>query len=232
MSRKQKHPMKPFRFLTKLNRSIQKRAMRRRFGEDWKIEGALQIRRYKSYGDYVEHQKAKLATHDFGNYDVEFRTALRDRLRKLDVDWSGLTVLCLAARIGTEVKAFLDLGCRAIGIDLNPGPDNPYVVPGDFHDLEFPSHSMDVVYTNSLDHAYDITRVAKEILKVLKPTGSFIFEAEPGRDQGVNPRFFESFFWDNIDELIRVFEVAGFQVTRRTPIVYPWPGEAVCLRPL
>ena len=47
------------------------------------------------------------------------------------------TVLCLAARIGTEVKAFLDLGCFAIGIDLNPGTDNRYVVHGDFHDLQF-----------------------------------------------------------------------------------------------
>ena len=111
----------------------------------------------------------------------------------MDVDWPDRTVLCLAARIGTEVKAFLDLGCRAIGIDLNPGKENPYVVQGDFHDLQYAPQSMDVVYTNSLDHAFDLERIAKEVLKVLKPDGLFLVEAVQGRDQGVDPGFFESF---------------------------------------
>ena len=137
-------------------------------------------------------------------------------------------VLCLAARIGTEVKAFLDLGCRAIGIDLNPGPENEYVVQGDFHNLQFPPNSMDVVYTNSLDHAFDIDRIAAEVLRVLKPEGVLIIEAVKGRDQGVNPGFFESFFWNNIEELIGLFERAGFTVTLRAPITYPWPGETIC----
>jgi SAM-dependent methyltransferase len=221
----------PLRFFTKLKRSVRKRILHRKFGEEWKGQGALQSRKYESYEAYLEHQKAKLATHDFANYDLEFRTALRERLATLEVDWRNLTVLCLAARIGTEVKAFLDLGCRAIGIDLNPGKENPYVVQGDFHNLQFPPGSMDVVYTNSLDHAFDIDRIATEVLRVLKPEGLFIVEAVQGRDQGVHPGFFESFFWNNIDELIGVFDKAGLKVTLRTPIAYPWPGEAICFRP-
>jgi hypothetical protein len=47
----------------------------------------------------------------------------------------------------------------------------------------------------------------------------------------VNPGFFESFCWKNIDELIRVFENAGFKVTRRTAMTSPWPGEAICFQP-
>jgi ubiquinone/menaquinone biosynthesis C-methylase UbiE len=90
---------------------------------------------------------------------------------------------------------------------------------------------VDVVYTNSLDHAFDIDRIAREILKVLKPKGLLIVEAVQGRDQGVNPGFFESFFWSNIDELIGAFETAGFKVTCRTPITHPWPGEAICFQP-
>src|SRR5207302_10695829 len=104
----------------------------------------------------------------------------------------------------------------AIGIDLNPGKENRYVVHGDFHDLQYAPNSIDVVYTNSLDHAFDIDRIATEILKVLKPDGLLIVEAVQGRDQGVNPRFVESFFWKNIDELVRVFVNAGFNVTLRT----------------
>jgi len=230
MSRTEKRAFDPLRFFKKLNRSIRKRILRRRFGEEWNAHGTLQSRKYASYKSYLEHQKAKLATHDFGNYDIEFRTALRERLTALDVDWRNLSVLCLAARIGTEVKAFLDLGCRANGIDLNPGKENPYVDQGDFHDLQFPAGSMDVVYTNSLDHAYDIDRIATEVLRVLKPEGLLIVEAVQGRDQGVQPGFFESFFWNNIDELINVFVRAGFTVTLRTPITYPWPGEGICFR--
>jgi hypothetical protein len=64
----------------------------------------------------------------------------------------------------------------------------------------------------------------------MKPEGLLIVEAVQGRDQGVNPGFFESFFWKNIDELIALFDAAGFKVTRRVPISHPWPGEAICLQ--
>ena len=218
------------RALDRLKRSLRKRALFRKFGEQWKSDGeAFQKRRYDSYEAYLEHQKAKLETHEFGPYDQEFREALRGRLTSLDIDWHGRNVLCLGARIGTEVKAFLDLGASAMGIDLNPGKENRYVVQGDFHDLQFAPNSIDVVYTNSLDHAFDIDRLAKEVLKVLKPDGVFVVEAVQGRDQGINPGFFESFFWKNIDELVRVIETAGFTVSCRTAISHPWPGEQICL---
>ncbi|MDP9005115.1 MAG: class I SAM-dependent methyltransferase, partial [Verrucomicrobiota bacterium] len=222
----------PPRFWTRLQRSVRKRALFRKFGQDWNAQAdAFQNRRYDSYEAYLEHQRAKLETHNFGDYDTAFRTALRERLAALDLIWSGRGVLCLGARIGTEVKAFLDLGSFAIGIDLNPGKENRYVLPGDFHDLQFAPGSVDVVYTNSLDHAFDIDRIAKEVLKVLKHDGLFIVEAAPGTDQGIKPGFFESFFWKNLDDLVRAFEAAGFTVTRRGAITHPWPGEQICFRP-
>jgi SAM-dependent methyltransferase len=220
------------RALDRLKRSLRKRVLFRKFGDRWKTEGeAFQKRSYDSYDAYLEHQKAKLETHEFGRYDEEFREALRQRLGSLDFEWPGRSVLCLGARIGSEVKAFLDLGAFAVGIDLNPGEGNHYVVQGDFHDLQYAPKSIDVVYTNSLDHAFDINRIATEVLKVLKPDGLFLVEAVQGRDQGINPGFFESFFWKNIDELVRVFETAGFTVLRRTAIAHPWPGEQICFRP-
>jgi len=218
------------RALDRLKRSLRKRALFRKFGEQWKSDGeAFQKRRYDSYEDYLEHQKAKLETHEFGPYDDEFRAALRQRLALLEIEWQGRSVLCLGARIGSEVKAFLDLGAFAVGIDLNPGKQNRHVVQGDFHDLQFAPSSVDVVYTNSLDHAFDLDRLAKEVLKVLKPNGLFLVEAVQGRDQGINPGFFESFFWKNIDELVRLLENAGFTVSLRAPITHPWPGEQICL---
>ena len=62
----------------------------------------------------------------------------------------------------------------------------------EFKDVQFAPNSVDVVYTNSLDHAFDIDRIAREVLKVLKPQGLLLVEAVQGRDQGVNPGFFES----------------------------------------
>ena len=201
-------------------------------GGSWNTEGERFQAQLHSYEAYLERTKKpkETETHDFGRYDEEFRTTLRERLSAIEIEWPGRSVLCLAARIGTEVKAFLDLGAFAVGIDLNPGADNRYVVHGDFHDLQFAPGSIDVVYTNSLDHAFDIDRIAKEVLKVLKPDGVFLVEAVQGRDQGTNPGFFESFFWKNIDELVGALEKAGFTVSRRTPIAAPWPGEQICLQ--
>jgi SAM-dependent methyltransferase len=228
--------LKPEDFIVKslrrLQRSLKKRALFRKYGEAWKRkESGFLNRTYNSYEDYLAHQKSKLELHDFGDYDAKFREALRVRLVALDLIWEGRTALCLAARIGSEVKAFLDLGCFAVGIDLNPGKQNPYVLYGDFHNLQFASHSVDFVFTNSLDHAFDVERMAKEILRVLRPTGLLIVEALQGANKGAKPGFFESFWWNSIDELARVFEDAGFQLKKRTAIAYPWGGEMLCLQP-
>jgi SAM-dependent methyltransferase len=222
------------RFFGKLKRSVIKRVsrvtLRRKYGELWTEEGALLKRHYGSYEDYVRHQQSKLETIDLKKYDTEFRQALRERLRRLDVPWSGQAVLCLAARLGTEVKAFLDLGAFAVGIDLNPGRKNRYVVHGDFHDLQYAPASIDVVFTNSLDHAYDVNRIACEIRRVLKPGGMFIVEAVKGKAEGAAPGFFESFFWSTTDQLIDLLREAGLDLLQRAPFQYPWPGEQICFK--
>jgi SAM-dependent methyltransferase len=220
------------RFFRKLARSIKKRIygrrLQRKFGDSWTGEAgqdAFLKREYQTYEDYLEHQRAKLGIYDLEKYDVRFREALRERLAKAPVDWKGRSVLCLAARIGTEVRAFLDLGCFALGIDLNPGKQNRYVVHGDFHDLQYAPESIDVVFTNSLDHAFDIHRIAREIHKVLKPDGRLIVEAVAGKGEGVDPGFFESFFWSNIDDLVGLFEQSGFRAVKRLAFDYPWKGQ-------
>jgi len=65
MSGKEKRVLDPLRFFTKLKRSIRKRVLFRKFGEAWNAKSAFQNRRYDSYEAYLEHQKAKLETHDF-----------------------------------------------------------------------------------------------------------------------------------------------------------------------
>ena len=187
-------------------------------------------RRYASYDEYVRHQAAKLETKDLTEYDVSYREVLRDRLREAGHVQPQARVLCLAARLGTEVKAFHDLGCFAVGIDLNPGESNRYVVHGDFHDLQFPAGSVDVVFTNSLDHALEPERILAEVRKVLAPGGLFVAEASRGREEGYEPQRYESFYWDTLEDLLGLIERAGFERISSHPFDDPWPGAHVTLR--
>ena len=115
-----------------------------------------------------------------------------------------MSALCLGARTGTEVKAFLDVGCFAIGIDLNPGKDNKYVVTGDFHNLQYPDNSVDIVFTNSLDHVYRIRKFLMEVTRVLIQGGKFIVELEGKKDKEADK--WASLHWDNYEDLIKLFE--------------------------
>ncbi|MGH2628854.1 MAG: class I SAM-dependent methyltransferase, partial [Anaerolineales bacterium] len=189
--------------------------------------------RYRDHASYVAHQRAKRERWDSGalaEHDRNFRAVLRERLSRDAPIAPGMAVLCLGARMGGEVAAFRDLGCFAVGIDLNPGSANPYVLSADFHELPFRTACLDVVFTNSLDHASDIDRVVREVRRVLKPSGLLIVEAVRGSAEGVAPKFYESFFWDSIDDLSRFLTDQGFTLVGRRPFETPWQGEQLCFR--
>jgi len=203
----------------------------------WQRDGKFQVRGYNSYDDYLLHQAKKLdrvlasgENNWLPKYDGEYREMLRTRLEADTLISHGMSVLCLAARLGTEVKSFQDLGCFAVGLDINTTRQNKYVLYGDFHEIQFPADSVDVVFTNSLDHVLKIDKVIGEILRVLKPNGLLIIEAVRGSGEGVDPGTHESFFWANVNDLIRLFEERSFRVIIRTTFEAPWIGEHMCLR--
>ena len=122
------------------------------------------------------------------------------------------SVLCLGARLGTEVKALHQLGYFAVGVDLNPGADNSFVLPGDFHHLVFADESIDAVYTNALDHAFDLSRVIGERGRVLRPGGLVIIDLLRGYEEGFVPGEFEAFHWARADGLIdRIIAIGRFE---------------------
>ena len=190
----------------------------------------LRFRSYRSYDEYLQHQKSKLPTLDLSEYDRRFPQMLSERIRNDGLLKPGMTVLCLAARIGSEVKAFLKFGCFAVGVDLNPGPDNKYVLYGDFHDIQFPANSADALFTNSLDHALEIEKVIREIRRVLKPDGILVIEAMKGGEEGISTEDYESFFWSEVDDLVQLFEQNSFALIKRSSIEFPWRGEHLCFR--
>lgn len=153
----------------------------------WKHQdGFSQRTTYATYEEYAAHQRSKLDAmiadgtgvrlkSDFEMFRARFQTAPLK---------PNASVLCLAARLGAEVEAFISLGHFAVGIDLNPGPDNIYVVKGDFHALQFADASVDCIYTNSLDHAFDLEKILGQVRRVLKPGGIFLLEAVVGHEEG------------------------------------------------
>lgn len=202
--------------------------------DDWVGTDVYRQRHYNSYDAYVEHQAAKLRTINLDNYSKAFRPALTGRLqtaRSLQARPRGASVLCLGARNGVECQAFIDLGYFAVGLDLNPGLVNRHVVVGDFHSLQFASESVDIVYTNVLDHAFDIEMVFREIHRVLKSDGIVIAEIVRGSkdENGREPGDYECVWWDRSEEVVRRFLHCGFEIDQTTPFDYPWVGDQIVL---
>ena len=213
---------------------LRKAVLGARIGKRWEDgDGALARRSYPDYEAYLEHQRIKhdaLRASSLEGHDRRFSAALTERLRDCPVPLAGRSALCLAARTGAEVRVFVELGAFAIGIDLNPGRHNRWVVEGDFHRLQYASGSVDVVYVNSLDHVFELERVVAEVRRVLKPDGVLIAEIGLGREEGNDPGFYEALSWRSADELIQRIAETGFERVRRVSFEVPWKGVQIVLK--
>lgn len=185
---------------------------RRQFAsEAWTRDEAFSRRAYASYEQYLAHQASKLDA----AYDRRADKA-HEEVSEFSRSFESLAalaacrnVLCLGARLGAEVRALRDLGYFAVGIDLNPGTENSYVHHGDFHALAFAECSVDAVYTNALDHAFELPRVLKEVHRVLRPEGLFIADVTPGFDEGFSPGDYEATYWRSAEDLLESIEAAA-----------------------
>jgi SAM-dependent methyltransferase len=203
-------------------------ARERAFGPaEWQLEEGFVRRRYACYDAYVEHQAAKLARirERLDRHDATDHAVFLDRFRSCRALRDARVVLCLGARLGTEVRALHELGTLAFGIDLNPGADNPHVLPGDFHAIRFPDASFDAVYTNALDHAFDLARVIDEVERLLRPGGAFVTDVVAGYEAGFTPGPYEAVMWPDIDALAgRIAARAALELEDRRPV--PGFGQA------
>ncbi|MGE0040257.1 MAG: class I SAM-dependent methyltransferase [Vicinamibacterales bacterium] len=192
----------------------------RRFSSETIAPGVVR-KQYESYDDYLAHQREKLerrGTKWLADYNENYRVALRQRLAGSGVEIARSRVICLAARLGGEVRAFRDLGAFAVGVDLNPGVKNAHVMYGDFHALEFPDGAVDIVFTNSLDHVYDLARLVAEIRRLLTPGGVFISEIVVGSKDGEPWGYYDAAGWNSVDDVLAVVIAGGFELVRREPI--------------
>jgi len=144
----------------------------------------MKRRAYHSYQEYLDHQKRKTLNVKAGKCTelgpFERRVArFRALLEPLRQYFShGRKVLCLGARRGEEVQAFRNMGCDAIGVDLVAF--EPLVIQADFHKLPFGAGTFDCAFSNSLDHAYDYSKLADEVWRILKDDAAAIFHLSIG----------------------------------------------------
>ena len=185
------------------------RIARFRDGSDWR-HSDLSTRSYEDYADYVQHQSSKLESvrDALETRFEETVTAFQRRFELIELK-SPSSVLCLGARLGQEVAAFASLGHFAVGVDLNPGSANRFVVAGDFHHLQFADRSIDCVYINSVDHILDLERITAEIHRVLKADGLFVAEIVSGYEEGFWAGEFETLHWPRALDFAKTLAAVG-----------------------
>jgi len=164
------------------------------------------IKSYSSYDKYIEHQRSKYQGGIFwlDKYIGWYGKFLRKRLLQTKMDFRNTCSLCLGARQGTEVEIFNELGSFSVGLDVEVGQDNKYVVTGDASNIQYSDNSVDIVFTNALDHFLRIDETLSEINRVLKPNGYFIFLIGSPGDAKKDKH--GSTYWDNADEVLNYLE--------------------------
>lgn len=134
-------------------------------------------RNYDNYEEYLKHQSSKLHLRidEIKEYDHFYQKVVKERYMNLQC-FEKKSIICLAARLGGEVRAFKELGALAIGIDIEPGEKNQDVIHGDFHNINFPDGVFDFAFCNAIDHVLDLDAFFSEANRILKPDGSLIAE--------------------------------------------------------
>lgn len=149
-------------------------------------KGLDKSHQYDSYEDYLEHQKLK--TQDKTRIKKwlgeEWQIKL-DGFKELFIKHGQYlenkkTAICLGARTGQEVKALLDMGKEAIGIDIVPF--EPYTVSGDIHDLQYDDNTYDFVFSNIFDHALYPDKFCQEMERVCSKNGIIMLRLQLGSD--------------------------------------------------
>jgi len=160
----------------------------------------MEKRIYKSYNEYIEHQSEKALNMKYNERAFVKKVELfRQRFIHFEKIKNIEKILCLGARFGEEIVALNELGFDTFGIDLVS--KSPHVLVGDFNNLPFKSESIDLAYSNAIDHAYNIELLSNNVNRVLKFNGYFIIDVFLAKIKGK----YEVYCIKSIEEVISEF---------------------------
>tara|TARA_Y100001978_G_C23580821_1_gene378877 strand:+ start:51 stop:743 length:693 start_codon:yes stop_codon:yes gene_type:complete len=166
----------------------------------------IYLNKHKNYSDYLKHQKDKTTNPEkikiwLGKeWDIKYYGFLEIFKRNKQYLKNKKKALCLGSRTGQEVKALYDLGIDALGIDLVPFP--PYTIEGDIHNINIAKNSIDLIFTNIVDHSLYPERFCSEMARVCKKNGHIIIHLQKGID---GDNYSENMI-QNPDIIIRFFD--------------------------
>ena len=166
----------------------------------------MRQKKYKDYKAYLADQKAGPNSRPKQEWIKRYRKRELEQFKKwysvVDpyMDLSGAKSLCLGPQVCSEIIVLRELGSDCIGLDLVPQED--YVVEGDFHDPPFPDGAFDFVYSNALDHVWDLGAFVAGAERVLRSGGLALFHLSLG--QGIH-----SFDCMGIDHQQEVLDLMG-----------------------
>ena len=185
----------------------------------------LHYKKYDTYDDYLEDQVAKANLREAKirlKSERKYTDFIKDFSRYGGFIRPKDRIICLGARFGEEVRAFRDRGYpEAMGIDLF-GEEEGLVVKGDWNHMPFGDGTFDIVYTNSIDHSYNLETEIKEIKRVLKSDGKMIIALDCNHTAGTNtekvlsklanPERYEAVLWNEDNDVIKPFIDNGFAI--------------------
>lgn len=194
------------------------------------------MRRLKdySYDEYLAHQVGKKLSQDKVTYARERFAYDLPRFKERFATYKafiGGNIICLGARLGTEVRALRDLGHEnAIGIDIGRYDETEeLVIYMDMMKMDYADHTFDFSYTNSFDHAFDPQDFIKEVSRVMKPGSFSLFDISGSEsDQRVGgDHIWIAETWEEIDRMLRAH---GASVVCTKAISWPFVGKTYLVK--
>ena len=171
--------------------------------ELWVNKRNMYYKKFESYDQYIHKQKGKFEKLNHVAFDQRQKIVkiYTNIFKKVKLNNLKPRVICLAARGGEEVEAFRNLGFFCYGIDLNSGKENEYVLYGDFHNLNLANNSADLVYSNSLDHSFELKKIIDEVHRVLDKDGIFLCDILKGYKEGFLAGDHDTTHWNKARDL-------------------------------
>lgn len=168
---------------------------------------------YQDYKEYLKQQIVR-AESKWGRkteHNQIFKKNLKESWKKIG-DSVGTVgkMCCMGCRDGTEVMEFESYYPKAevYGVDITEninsirGDHKIYLY--DFNSLPKEwANTFDLIFSNSLDHAYDVSKTLKEWKRISKNGGHIFVELSTTPENNIE----HSFKYSDIDKIFKDFEV-------------------------